>query len=104
MDLAFDHIVVDDGLREKRQLACGWSKCDGLAEVSSKKKRLTGKLAKYVTYESGSWAFAKRADKRTISKVRNGRPLDVEPIAALIESACVDRKLERGMSRWRGWE
>ena len=63
--------------------------------MSSKKKRLVGRLAKYVTFDSGSWAFAKRADRRAINKVRNSRPLGVEPIAALIESACVDLKLER---------
>lgn len=63
--------------------------------MSSKKKRLVGRLAKRVICDSGSWAFAKRADSRVISKVRNSGPLDVEPIAALIESACVDPKLER---------
>lgn len=50
--------------------------------MSSKKKRLAGRLSKYVTFDSGSWAFAKRADRRVISKVRNSGPLDVEPIAA----------------------
>lgn len=58
--------------------------------MSSKKKRLMGRLAKYVICDSGSWAFAKRADRRVISKTRNSGPLDVEPIATLIETACVD--------------
>lgn len=95
MDIAFDHIVVDNGLCDKRQLVYQQSKRDELAEVSSKKKRLMGRLAKYVIFDSGSWAFAKRADRRAINKVRNSGPLDIEPIAALIESACVDLMLER---------
>ena len=94
MDIALDNIMVDNGLHRKRQLTYQYSKYGGITEVSSKKKRLAGKLAKYVIFASGSWAFAKRADRRVISKVRNSRPLDVEPIAALIESACVSRKLE----------
>ena len=63
--------------------------------VSSKKNRLVGRLGKYVIFDSGSWAFAKRADRRAINKARNSGPLDVEAIAVLVESACVDRKLER---------
>jgi hypothetical protein len=59
--------------------------------VSSKKKRLAGRLAKYVILDSGSWAFAKRADRSATSKVRNSGPLDVEPIATLlVETARVD--------------
>ena len=59
--------------------------------MSSKKKRFAGRLAKYVIFDSGSCAFAKRADRRAINKVRNRGPLDVEPIAALLnETACVD--------------
>lgn len=61
--------------------------------MSSKKKRLVGRLAKNETLDSGSWAFARRMDRRAISKVRNSGPLDVEPISALIETACVE--LER---------
>ena len=52
--------------------------------MSSKKKRLAGRLAKYVIFDSGSWAFAKRADIRMSSKARNNGPLDVEPIVALL--------------------
>jgi hypothetical protein len=47
-------------------------------------------LAKYVICDSGSWAFAKRADIKVINKASNSGPLNVEPIAALIETACVD--------------
>lgn len=62
--------------------------------MSSKKKRLAGRLAKYVICDSGSCAFAKRADKRAISKTKNSGPLDVEPISALVETACVDLEVD----------
>lgn len=57
--------------------------------MSSKKKRLVGRLEKYEIFDSGSWAFAKRADRRVISKARNIGPLNAEPIAAPNETACV---------------
>ena len=47
-------------------------------------------------FESGSCAFAKREDRRTISKARNSGPLDVEPIAALVKNACVDLEVVDG--------
>lgn len=61
--------------------------------MSSKKKRLAGRLAKNEVLDSGSWAFARRMDRRAISKVRNSGLFVVEPISASIETACVE--LER---------
>lgn len=69
--------------------------------MSSKKKRLAGRLAKYEIFDSGSCAFAKRADRRANNKVRNSGPLDVEHIAALLnETACVDLEEVDGAAGW----
>jgi len=101
MYITLDQIVIDGGLDSKCQLAYQRSERDRLAGVSSKKKRLTGRLGKYVIFDSGSCAFAKRADKRVISKARKSGPLDVEPIAALVETACVDLQAEEGVGSAR---
>ena len=86
VDIAHDYVMIHDGLRGKHQPTHQLSESDRLTEVSSKKKRLTGRLAKYVILDSGSCAFANRADKRVISKVKSSGPLNVEPIAALVET------------------
>ena len=78
--------MIHDGLRGKHQPTHQLSESDRLTEVSSKKKRLTGRLAKYVILDSGSCAFANKADKSVISKAKSSGPLNVEPIAALVET------------------
>ena len=71
--------------------------------MSSKKKRLAGRLAKCVIFDSGSCAFAKRADKRAISRARNSGPLDLELIAVLVKTACVDlEEVDGERLEWRG--
>ena len=54
VDIAHNHVMIHDGLCGKPQSTHQLLEGDRLTEVSSKKKRPTGRLGKYVIFDSGS--------------------------------------------------